>query len=132
MVAYDFQHRFAEKIVAGTKTHTMRKPRKRNARPGDTLQLYTGLRTPRCRLIGKAVCTRVSPVVLDFFEDEIILGTQLARVTSADALDNFARADGFADWPDLRRWFVDIYDTPASWSGMLIEWGDFRPAGGAR
>jgi hypothetical protein len=106
----------------------MRKPRKRNARPGDTLQLYTGLRTPRCRLIGKAVCTRVSPVILDFLEDEIIIGIERTRFTLAHALDNFARADGFADWSDLRRWFVDIYDTPASWSGMLIEWVDFRPA----
>jgi hypothetical protein len=130
MVAYNFQQRFAEKIVAGTKTQTMRNPRKRHARPGDTLQLFTGLRTFRCRLIGTAVCTRVSPVVLDFIEGEAVIGG--SRFDTTDALDNFARTDGFADWSDLCGWFEGAYGAVAKWSGLLIEWGDFRPAEGAR
>jgi hypothetical protein len=126
MVAYSFQPRFVDPIRALTKRQTMRNRRKRHARPGETVQLYTGLRTQRCRLIGTATCTRVAAVTLDFVENEIVVGA--SHIDMADALDWFARADGFADWDDLRGWFADTHDAVAKWSGVLIEWSDFRPA----
>ena len=59
MVAYSFKARFAEPILAGTKLHTVRAPRKRDARPGEELQLYRGMRTRQCALIARKTCAGV-------------------------------------------------------------------------
>lgn len=124
MVAYSFQPRFVDPIRTLAKRQTMRNRRRRHARPGETVQLYTGLRSHRCRLIGTATCTRVAAVALDFVKNEIVVGP--AHIDMADELDWFARADGFDDWNDLRGWFADTHDAVANWSGVLIEWSDFR------
>jgi len=126
MVAYSFQPRFVDSIRASAKRQTMRNRRRRHARPGETVHLYTGLRSNRCRLIGTATCTRVAAVALDFDKNEIVVGA--SHIDMAEALDRFARADGFAHWDDLRGWFADTHDAVAKWSGVLIEWSDFRPA----
>jgi len=133
MVAYSFQPRFVDPIRTLAKRQTMRNWRRRHARPGETVQLYTGLRTQRCRLIGTATCTRVSVVALDFVENVIVFVENVgvvgvSYIDMTDALDWFARADGFADWDDLRGWFADTHDAVEKWSGVLIEWSDFRPA----
>jgi hypothetical protein len=39
MVAYSYKPRFEEPIIAGTKLHTMRGPRRRHARPGDEIRI---------------------------------------------------------------------------------------------
>lgn len=52
MVAYNFQSRFAGPIKRGEKSHTIRKNgKRRHARPGEPLQLYTGMRTKSCKKI---------------------------------------------------------------------------------
>ena len=48
MVAYSFKRRFREPILAGSKQQTIRADRKRHARRGEALQLYTGMRTTQC------------------------------------------------------------------------------------
>lgn len=73
MVAYSFKQRFAPQIIAGLQTgplvvgmkrQTIRADRKRHARPGEELQLYTGMRTRSCQLLGRTTCTAVAPVRL--------------------------------------------------------------------
>jgi uncharacterized protein YqfB (UPF0267 family) len=66
MVAYSFKARFVEPILAGTKTQTIRADRKRHARPGEDLQLYTAMRTKQCKLIRVARCTQIVSVMLSF------------------------------------------------------------------
>ncbi len=47
MVAYSFNPRFIEPIRQGLKTQTIRSySEARQPRPGQLLQLYTGMRTP--------------------------------------------------------------------------------------
>jgi hypothetical protein len=43
MVAYSFNPIFVGPILAGTKRQTIRAERKRHARPGEAMQLYTGM-----------------------------------------------------------------------------------------
>ena len=53
MVAYSLKPRFIPPILSGAKRQTIRAiSRRRHAIPGETLQLYTGMRTKQCRLIG--------------------------------------------------------------------------------
>lgn len=121
VVAYSFKQRFVAPILARTKKQTIRADRKRHAREGESVQLYTGMRTKYCRLILRAACVGIEPVTL-------ILGpVGIVRVGDRPfpgSLDDFARADGFNKWDDLVYfWELNHPDTPI-FSGVLIRWDD--------
>ncbi len=67
MVAYNFMHKYADLIVDGTKTCTIRNPGKRNPKIGERLQLYTGQRTQNCKklLTPDPICIAVAPIEID-------------------------------------------------------------------
>jgi hypothetical protein len=66
MVAYSFNRRFVPAIESGIKSQTIRAPRRRHARPGERLQLYSDMRTKACRLIrDDVVCARLDEVRFD-------------------------------------------------------------------
>lgn len=102
MVAYSFKERFVPKIRAGIKNQTIRGPRSYPTRPGQELQLYHAMRTAHCRLIGRAVCRDVRPIVLDFDRLRVEIADEKPIVfESRPARDLFAIADGFETWTDL-------------------------------
>jgi hypothetical protein len=66
MVAYSFDKRFVPQIENGFKRQTIRAHRRRHARPGEALQLYTGMRTKHCRKIrDDVICSRIDEVRFD-------------------------------------------------------------------
>lgn len=109
MVAYNFQGRFADLVEAGQKCQTIRQ--KARCKPGDRLQLYTGMRTKACRKLRDAVCTHVQPLTLPLRDNPLIT-------------DAFARADGFKDSKEMQAWFYDRYK---KWifEGFLIRWNEY-------
>lgn len=117
MVAYNFQARFADAVERGTKRQTIRAPRKdgRHARPGDALQLYTGMRTKQCRKLRDAVCHDACSILIE--ADKI--WTFKPQELHLD-LDKFARWDGFADWQEMREWFEAAHGLP--FRGVMIRW----------
>jgi hypothetical protein len=148
MVAYSFKRQFVGPIRAGTKRQTIRAPRKgrgRHARPGETLQLYTAMRTKQCKKIGEATCVRLRAIELHFRRNwrrdwlrYATPGTCGIKIDGAGALAEFARRDGFIDWLELRafwkaehgkklRWVEApfVFD----WVGVLIEWEPLGDAG---
>lgn len=135
MVAYSFQKQFAPKIIDRSKTHTIRGPRKRHAKPGENLQLYTGMRTKHCRkIIDDPVCTFVSPIRITFASSRIIdiwfgpAGGDQHDIL-LDHYDEFAKMDGFncaasmaAFW-DIEN-LVPVQGTVAfEFYGFMIGWG---------
>lgn len=88
MVAYSFKRRFAEPILAGAKRQTIRADRRRHARPGEELQLYTGMRTKSCRLIARRTCVDIQRVILVFREPAQVryYGASATRLTAGGAL----------------------------------------------
>jgi hypothetical protein len=79
MVAYNFRSQFVHPIRNGTKIHTIRKIGKRpHAAVGDSLQLYTGMRTKKCRKIVK------DQVCFAAFEIEIDVGAKQFRSIKID------------------------------------------------
>ena len=138
MVAYSFKTRFAEPILAGTKLHTVRAPRKRDARPGEELQLYRGMRTRQCALIARETCAAVLRIFVCPTDDWIAVEEgyrwpgrkpQSAlpsgrKYTYVDA-DAFARRDGFADWEEMRGFWLDEHPETGDgivFEGVLIGW----------
>lgn len=137
MVAYSFKMRFAPPIllglelgplVAGMKRQTIRADRRRHARPGEEVQLYTGMRTRSCRLLGRPRCTAVEAIRLLLGTAEICLGAD--RLVRAAELDAFAVADGFGDFADLRDFWGAAHPEVDDFTGQLIRWEPVAPPGG--
>lgn len=130
MTAYSFKKRFAEPILAGIKAQTICADRKRHARPGEEIQLYTGMRTKQCKLIGRSTCFEVQPIQLVLYGRGAVVvnegnGNHTHYIDSA--LNEFARDDGFKDWDEMKGFWHDEHDAADEFTGMLIRW---RPLGG--
>ena len=130
MVAYNFQSQFVEPIRDGTKVQTIRQiGKRRHARPGDSLQLYTGMRTSRChKIISDPECIAAVPIEirigrLDLI-DRITIGRSVLSV-HAD-LEAFARNDGFASLQAMSDYWRASYGEPI-FTGLLIAWQPTEP-----
>lgn len=130
MVAYSFNKQFIEPIVLGRKCQTIRAARKRHARAGEDLQLFTGMRTRACRLIGTGLCSQAAPIALWFSKGEVRLGNSFAVIASSRMeLDEFAQRDGFDGWSEMRRFWDKAHTESADiFHGWLITWTDFKPS----
>jgi len=118
MPAYNFKGQFAAAVESGTKPHTIREVRKRPTRAGDTLFLYTGMRTSVCRLLRVATCTQVTPIKIHAgLCPAVILGNTHMPAADVDAL---AKRDGFADVEAFFNFFKRTYGE--CFQGELIEW----------
>lgn len=129
MVALSFKSDFVTAIDAGEKRRTIRQVRKAgNPQPGKPLQLYTGMRTKACEKIKDAVCTRVRPVTISHAGialdgRKLYAGDTPAFMGPPDPEQydsDFARADGFSTFQDMREFFEKQYGLP--FHGQLIEW----------
>ena len=109
MVAFDFKPRFVPKIERGIKTSTIRsRPR---CQPGDVMQLYTGLRTKRSRLIKTVICESIYTFA--------ILENDLVQCRHPDA-GYLWRQEGFDSPKEMIGFFKDLYGFP--YHGFLHQW----------
>lgn len=130
MVAYSFKTRFVDPILSGRKQQTVRAVgRRRHAWQGERLQLYTGMRTKACRLIGRATCNIVEDIRLRFGRSS---GVWLGNVSILEVdRDVFAHADGFRDWAELAAfWEIEHPRAYAEgvFNGVMIAWREFTAA----
>lgn len=124
MVAYSFQRQFEAPLLARTKRGTIRADRKRHARPGEVLQLYTGMRTRQCRLIGTAIAKHVRPVRLNLDIDVVLIADGVIAYASAFELQDFAVQDGFVSWAALKAFWAEHHPRLPCFTGVQILWGD--------
>ena len=128
MVAYSFQKRFGPPILSGRKRHTIRAERagrSRHARLGEAVQLYTGMRTKHCRLLGEPACTAVLPVRMNLRAGIVFANDGWIRLPID--LDLFAVADGFRDWDDLLAFWAEQHPGVTDFSGVMIQWKPLIP-----
>lgn len=150
MVAYSFRPQFVKPITVGlgipwlnhfsvdvTSTVTPKRQtiravgRRRHAKAGDELQLYTGMRTKSCRLIGRARCRDVRDIVITFGK---LSGISVGGTENLDGskqreahyqgagLDAFARTDGFESWRHMVEFWKHEHGSLSSFTGVIIEW----------
>ena len=134
MVAYSFKPRFVEPIRIGLskvslsfdcppKRQTIRAiGKRRHALPGETLQLYTGMRTKQCDKIGDARCISVEPIVIKVPKDDYWLWVRIGQGDEFEAGDEFAIADGFRDIEDMWSFWRKEHPDAATFKGVLIKW----------
>lgn len=80
-----------DKLLDGTKTQTIRKPRKHPIKIGDKLFVYWKLRTKECEKLGEAIVTK-------------IVRKQLDDINNEDAIK-----DGFEDIVDFQDIFTRMH-----------------------
>jgi hypothetical protein len=134
MVAYSFQGRFVDPIKRGLglpfgslsaltlpKRQTIRAiGRRRHARPGDVLQLYRGMRTKQCFLIGTARCTEIAPIII-WVNHETMAIERSKALLGRPEMEQFAREDGFADAADMASFWLQEHPGE-KFDGLLIKW----------
>jgi len=97
---------FKDKIISGEKRQTIRKPRKRPIKVGDTLYLYWHLRQKDCELLQVVKCKEVITMKYkDFAYD-----------------DDIAKRDGFKNSEEMRKWFEKIHKPKPEDSFVIIRW----------
>jgi hypothetical protein len=116
MALINFQKQFANDVEIGVKRQTIRAIRKRPIVPGETLYLYTGLRTKNCRKLRQNECISVNSIEITTM-DIIISGDSFFYY---DYLNQFAVADGFTDFRSMVEWFSKTHGLP--FNGWLIKW----------
>jgi len=129
MPALNFRKEFAGAVESGEKRQTVRAIRKDgrpHAKVGDTIKLYTGMRTKSCRLLAQATVSRIDSIRIEPTE-MFLSGTRLlSAIFSRDQIgftDNeFAQSDGFSSFMDMADWFDDVHGLP--FEGVVIYWDD--------
>lgn len=134
MVAYSFKSRFVDPIRVGLssvslsfdcapKLQTIRAlGKRRHARPGETLQLYTAMRTRQCEKIGEARCISVKQITINIPKDDAWLLVRIGRAEAFEAGDDFAIADGFKDIEDMWSFWCQNHPHAGVFVGVLIKW----------
>ena len=115
-----FKPQFATLVEAGTKLQTVRPTPKRMPKAGDKISLRCWTDKPyrsKQRVLMESTITRVDTFSIDTFPTMRIndLGLKYRRVC-----DDFARADGFSDYPALLEWFRSTHGLP--FDGIVIHW----------
>lgn len=118
----DFQPKFVPLVESGLKPHTIRALRVdgKDPLPGDTLHLYTGLRTKVAWLIRREVCAYTVEVTIQPSAGNVhhvLLG---GRPIDQHDVETLATIDGFQDGAAFVRFFEANYGLP--FTGLLIGW----------
>lgn len=133
MVAYSFKQRFVQPIRVGLsrvslsfdcppKRQTIRAVgKRRHARPGETLQLYTAMRTKQCMKIGDARCTSVSNVKMIIQTRRFSISVGGIPYVNA-AREEFARMDGFSCVEDMHQFWIANHPGIEHFEGVLVRW----------
>lgn len=132
-----YKKRFVLPIKIGTKVHTCRKKRKINPKIGETLYMYSALRTKHCELITnkeKLISTqKVKITVKVLRRSKSILGIDVniavdGRKLNLVEMQQFAKFDGFESIADFGSFFATGVKPGAKIMGTfdLYHWTDLR------
>ncbi len=121
MVAYNFKTRFADDVAAKRKRQTIRAHRKRHARPGESVQLYTGMRHKSCRKLvdPDPECISIDQVDIEQHGPLIVVAVD-GNILSSQQLCALAKADGFSNRSEFIDFFAHEHGLP--FNGVLIKW----------
>lgn len=125
MPSLNFQQQFKSDILALKKPHTIRAKRKRDIKPGDTLHLFTGLRTKKAvKFAICPSCPQIQDITIAYPPNDtphvILQGKRLNRRET----EELAQRDGFSTSAD----FFEFFRKPAEkenneFHGELIWFG---------
>jgi hypothetical protein len=124
MGLYNFKAQFVPFILDGRKTHTIRAMRKRPARRGETLHLYTGLRRKGARLLMRVACAGVQKISIGMGWRDGSVGGRIwidGQELSLSECGDLAVRDGFASFAAMMEFWEENHSLP--FHGEIIHWG---------
>lgn len=114
-----------EKLIAdGRKTSSIRRNgRAARPSPGRTLHLFVGQRTPACRKIGTATCTRVADITVKTCAETGAPQVSLdgAALDTAEQIMDLVRTEGYNSPDPFFAMFAKLYKLP--FEGFITFWG---------
>src|SRR6476660_5404138 len=110
---------FVKAVANGSKHFTIRQLRKKPVKKGETLQLYTGLRTKQARKLREAVCTNVGDIKIENKRKEFLFLLE-NKPLSLEEVQDISNKVGFDSVEDWIEYFKNKYKFP--FKGQLIEW----------
>lgn len=137
-----FKKRFVDRILKGTKIHTIREDKNNRWKQGNSIQFATGVRTKMYDQFMSGECisiqrfdilyhvpidnSRVYRICYIYIDDELFSTVSFYRndrpVVNSHVLwfflKDFVKADGFDTIDDFLDWFSDDF------SGKIIHWTD--------
>jgi hypothetical protein len=128
-----FKKEFSEKIINGTKVHTIRASRKRPIKSGDTLILAIGVRTKQYKELMRVTCKRVQKIRLEYDKESSDVNVIVeGSVLSFTDMIAFSKRDGFESVYDFFVWFFEkstlisdlLEGDTIIFEGDIIIWGD--------
>lgn len=138
MALLGFKKRFVPKIRRGTKQQTIRTFRKYPISPGETLYLYTALRTKYAEKIKEVICDWVYTIDIKINAGIITINNgpcgESTTLKGTHELDQFAKRDGFANWQDMKAFWIAEHGVKkgnrkvilTTFRGMLITWSNLK------
>ena len=110
---------FVKAVANGSKHFTIRQLRKKPIKKGETLQLYTGLRTKQARKLREAVCKNVGDIKIENKRKEFLFWLD-NKPLSLEQVQDISNKVGFDSVEDWIEYFKNKYKFP--FKGQLIEW----------
>ena len=117
-----FKPRFVDKILDGTKIHTIREDKNKRWKPGRAIHFATGVRTKDYNRFAVGFCEGIQTIRIhyrnipkhspDIYVDGILL--------SSDIVVKVAHNDGFNSTYDFNKWFSKDFE------GIIVHWTDFK------
>lgn len=120
-----FYKRFHEAILDGRKFFTIRTPRRRPIRRGDRLLLRAWEGRPYDspqRVLLDSVCAMSDEVTIDVIDDRLAADFKEAGPVPPEEMDDFARADGFADAAEMLDYYRATPGRSVPFKGEFIRW----------
>jgi hypothetical protein len=118
MPIYNFKSKFADDVESGKKRQTIRKKRKRPTKVGETLYLYTGLRTKKARKLKETVCMAIYDIEI-YWNKVIVDGKEYKAYF---ILHRLALNDGFKDFKEMALFFHITHHGLPFKNGEIIKW----------
>ena len=118
MGLYNFQPRFVPFILDGRKTHTIRAVRANPDKPGNTLHLYSGLRTKRAKLLARVKCTDIENIWISGTGAVVSIN---GICLNPDEKEQLACRDGFSSFDEMVRFWTTPKDR-LPFEGQIIHW----------
>ena len=125
MGLYNFKKQFVPFILSGEKRHTIRATRTNPDKPGNTLYLYTGLRTKNTKLIKVAECVKIENI--DIFKTRDKAGDTIYKVwideneLSPSECEQLARRDGFSCFHEMMKFWTEPKNR-LPFAGQVVHW----------
>ncbi len=125
MGIYNFKARFAPRILDGSKTHTIRPFRANADKPGNTLHLYTGLRTKSAKLLMRVPCVKIESLTMRRIErrdgvdlaDDVLVTIEGIELSRSEC-EAFSRRDGFENFAHM----IEFWDGRLPFTGQIVHW----------